>query len=162
MRVAPARVGKIAFKMLQRQWYAKLAAEGFVDHEYGRDDGPLRVEARSNRLGADDRSTAQRGGLDALTYASTIEYYERCQEYLWQRPWTSFREREVWRRHSEGASLRILASELEPWLSPGCQSWRVKQVRIILARLTKDMDAWRAAGKPRLKAESGQLGFAFA
>lgn len=82
---------------LQRQWYARLRAEGFDDIEYGREDGALKVACRENR------------GLDALAYESTVEYFSRAEDFLLHFEWQDEEARGVWRLHVEGASLREIA-----------------------------------------------------
>ncbi len=83
---------------LQREWYAKLAAEGFDDVEYGHEDGQIKVACRENR------------GLDALDYESTTAYFSRAAEFLERHDWATPVARDVWRMHVEGASLRDIAA----------------------------------------------------
>ena len=158
MKLATPAQKSRAFKALQSIWYAKAAATGFVDAEFGREDGLLKVDARSNRVGIDDAATAAKGGIDALTYASTTEYYSQACEYLWARPWDTFREREAWRLHCEGASLNDIVGSVGELLAPGkSDSWKKKRVRSLVGRLQADQKAWRAAGCPKLKAPVRQL-----
>lgn len=154
MRNPSPTVRKVAFRMLQQEWYAKLAATGFHDIEGGREDGMLSVEARSNRLGVDDATTAKRGGLDALTYTSTLTYFSQASEFLWAKQWSTFREREVWRMHCEGESLRAIAAVLGEQLCGAGSSndWRRRKVERTVNALKAEHTAWRAAGCPKVKA----------
>lgn len=111
---------------LQRQWYARLRDDGFDDVEYGREDGPLKVACRENR------------GIDTLEYEATLEYFSRASEFLETRHWTTATEREVWRRHADGASLREIAAAMGR-----SKKWAERRV----SELRAEMTAWWSAAR---------------
>lgn len=154
-------------RRLQREWYARLRADGFDDIEYGREDGPLKVACRENR------------GIDALDYESTVEYFSRAAEFLHRWQWPDERMRDVWRRHTDGETLRTigkahgcrecwahgLVSMLretmgEWWRATAAQRARENTGDAILDRLRAEV---RACRRRRIVAKVGglQLSFAF-
>lgn len=81
---------------LQREWRKKLRDEGFDDIEY--DDGSLKVACHENR------------GMTVLEYENTLEYFSRAEDFLFRRGWSDELERDVWRRHTEGETLREICA----------------------------------------------------
>lgn len=113
---------------MQREWYDRLKAEGFDDIEYA--DGSLRVACRENR------------GIDPLEYESTVEYYSRAAEFLDTWEWPSPVHREVWRMHSEGATLREIGS---------AHGRSVEWARLRVAASREAMVAWSRLGSPAIE-----------
>jgi hypothetical protein len=112
-----------ALRRLTREWYARLAAEGFDDLEYGRENGPLKVSGgRENR------------GIDALQLESTREYFSRASEYLEANEWTDATLRGVWSLHCDGATLREVAKAYGR-----SRHWAQDRVDAIKAEMTE----WR-------------------
>lgn len=76
------------FLSLQAEWYQRLRDNGFVDVE---DVAHAPPKAH---------------------FPSLEEYYRRAGHYLWDKSWESERDREIWRRHAEGESVRQIARAL--------------------------------------------------
>ena len=80
-----------AFKALQAEWYAKLAASGFQDIEIGdARDGLQRPNGVS-------REVVSRG-VESLGAA----YYRRAGQWTWDAVWPSRLDRRCWELHAEG------------------------------------------------------------
>jgi hypothetical protein len=99
------------FKKLQSQWYRKLKESGFEDVEQS-------VRGRDYLKAW--HSVYFKARYDPHTFNSKQIYYERASQFLWEYkfPWkegfslTNVKEREIWRLHSEGCSVRTIAEYL--------------------------------------------------
>jgi len=95
------------FLALRDEWYERLAAEGFVDHECFGADGDVLPLLKSTPTHDVQRFNRQRSSMG-------YEYYARCRQFLEaasrRRP-RGF-DREVWVLHCEGHSRRQVAGIL--------------------------------------------------
>lgn len=87
-----------AFRRLQRIWYAKLAASGFVDIEGD----------EANAVALRDRHLRERA---SVVVEANSEYYRMCERYLFVGEFSTV-ERQVWTLHAAGHSVRSIADRL--------------------------------------------------
>lgn len=123
------------FKKLQKKWYRKLKAEGFVDIEHtDKVDMPLKRKQSSmnNTLwdrdeiaeswdSSEDRAFTRgkgsnsffRVGLDNDNKTSSKElYYQMASDFLHNHKFLTSNDLFVWDKHSKGATVRDIASDL--------------------------------------------------
>jgi len=95
------------FRELQRKWDEKLAKSGFVDIE------------RKDRVGASSRmlkTAALKNIVDQYTpeqFEIKQEYYRLAGQFLHDHKFKSGKDREIWRLHSEGVSIRNIIRHLK-------------------------------------------------
>jgi hypothetical protein len=86
--------GTEEFRKLQKEWYDKLAKEGFQD-----------VELHDKSLHTD---TAKFVDMEAIR-----DYYMQVSEYLYTGEFASLQDKAVWFVYSEGYSVRNIARALK-------------------------------------------------
>lgn len=91
------------FKTLQKLWYKKLRDAGFEDIEDTNSPKEFLKTWHSSYFIS--RYTAE-------SYERKETYYRLCSHFLWDYAFESNLEREIWRLHSEGMSLRDIAKSL--------------------------------------------------
>ena len=106
-----------AFKALQAEWEAKLAASGLQDVE--RKDGTLVYGGSALRRGARRAARAHRS-----------EYYRRAGQWLWERTWRTRTQRRTWELHAEGYTHREIMRALGPM--------RMRQERRVLETIIRE------------------------
>lgn len=98
----------MSFRRLQREWYAKAAASGFVDLEGPTGDGALSDRGNLHPVaetGAEWQRLGQRvsDGEDYTAWADGVLHNFR---------FASREERDIWRLHAEGYGEREIATAL--------------------------------------------------
>lgn len=88
------------FKKLKDTWYKKLEKSGFVD-----------VEASEDSLKEWDSSITLR--YDKHIIASKEEYFRLAGKFLFSYEFESERDTAIWQLHSDGLSLREIATQLK-------------------------------------------------
>jgi hypothetical protein len=124
------------FERVQKEWYGKLAKEGFRDCE---DPGPQRFlkEWHSFKF----------LGTDPVVRQAAEEYWDDAQGFLRTHKFDRPIERIVWALHCEGKSQR----EIEKAISKRTSAIRQVQICAILMRLRTLMRRLRSTGKPQEK-----------
>lgn len=89
------------FQRLNREWQEKLKEDGFVDHE-----DPSREHLRTWH------SAYFQVKYTALTFESKQLYFERAAQLLHTHRFKSKEQKEIWKLHSQGLSLREIARAL--------------------------------------------------
>lgn len=97
--------------VLQRQWDARLAAEGFVDIERSATGGRL-----------DPYQKTARGAPDNYS-ADVAEYYRAAGALVQDARFANRREREIWRLHADGLSWNAIVDAI-----PGTSKHTVQAV----------------------------------
>lgn len=133
----------MSLRALQREWYGKLRASGFVDLETSGEDGPL----------------SDRGHPHAVdtSYGEAVSFVHRSQDNATYTEWAqsilhgarfpSREAREVWRLHAEGHSEADIATVLT------VTRWRVRgHLAATRSRVSKvsEVKRWRDAKRQRL------------
>jgi hypothetical protein len=120
-------------KTLQKIWYKKLKNTGFVDIEDTNSPKEFLKTWHSSYFIS--RYTPE-------TFERKEAYYRLCSHFLWDYEFESNLEREIWRLHSEGMSLRDIAQSL--------RSKRIKlnkdNVNKIIIKLIKIMRTSQSEG----------------
>lgn len=91
-----------SFKALQQKWYRKLKRSGFVD-----------IEAPQYQHMKAKESTWHILNWDPEDAASIQRYYELARQMLHEHPFSSNKEKLVWKCHSEGMSYNAIAGRTE-------------------------------------------------
>lgn len=112
-----------AFKTLKAEWDAKLADSGFVDIE----SADLEKDKKRRAL-----------ARDSVENAARELYYSYAAEFVHVADWPRVADRQIWELHSEGLSVREIASKL-------CCGNRLVQYR--LERTRARMFEWRRANR---------------
>lgn len=99
------------FRKLQREWYAKLKADGFDDIERHNlhDDNPL-----MRRHKHEVQITVERGAR-----MGREEYFRRAGHWSWDRTFPDRRAAHVWRLHAVGVPYREIAKRVA--VIPACK-----------------------------------------
>lgn len=95
-------------RALQRTWDAKLRKAGFQDLEGTDRDGPLSDRGNLHAVNEDPEAIAHLG--DRMTHGAA--YTRWADSVLHTHAFVSRRQREVWRRHAEGESLREIGAAM--------------------------------------------------
>lgn len=115
---------------LTRQWYDRLAREGFADIETGSDrDGLLKTDKRIDPSKLPE-------------YQAQAAYYRKASSWGYHHRFTSTLDRDIWHLHAEGHAYKAIAAKLR---SRGAY---VKLVHETVGRLRREMLAARAGGRP--------------
>lgn len=101
------------FLALKRDWYSKLKANGFDDAEY---DNGLLKECHSFRFNT-ERPRAQQSKISCqneirgfeLQIQQRAEYFRMAGVFLHSHCFESDTEREIWRLHCDGVSMRVIS-----------------------------------------------------
>lgn len=92
-----------SLKTLQKIWYKKLKDSGFNDIEDTNSPKEFLKTWHSSYFIS--RYTTE-------SFERKESYYRLCSHFLWDYSFQSNLEREIWRLHSEGMSLRDIAKSL--------------------------------------------------
>lgn len=106
------------FSKLQAEWYRKLKKSGFDDVE--QTDGNLKIWSAHYFQSAYTP--------DSFTAKET--YYRLAGQFLHSHKFKTPHEREVWRLHSEGESIRAIAAHLGSYPN---------KIHKIIKKLSKEM-----------------------
>jgi hypothetical protein len=127
---------------LQREWAARLKADGFHDLEGPDRDGPLSNAGKPHPK----EDTADGHEHLARLHEDGAAYQRAARSLLWGRRWADVTERRIWQMHVDGAGLREITATLEV-------SWAraSKVLRDCQARLTKPQEVpqWHDREKMR-------------
>lgn len=96
-------MNKQSLRQLTLKWYKKLRAEGFVD-----------IEAPIHQHTKDKHSTwyfSQQYHPD--TFTARQRYYELASQLVYDYPFSSKFEKDVWTLHAEGLSFDKIAKKLK-------------------------------------------------
>lgn len=105
------------FKALQKEWYARLRADGFED-----------IENQEGMLKEWDFNFF-RNKFDQIKYETTLLYYSRARGLLNTFQFKNELERAIWELHCEGLSERKIASKLRKFR----KSW----IHVIIAEIRR-------------------------
>lgn len=117
---------------LQAKWYKKLERTGFVDQERVK-YGEHYLKEYSGKLsdrhedGSPDRSLES---IPGIGQTHRFNYYQRCREFLLEYKFKNKTERKIFELHSEGISIRDIATELKTYRD---------KVHKTIRRLVKEM-----------------------
>jgi hypothetical protein len=89
---------------LQKFWYKKLKTDGFQDIETTHLRRPLLKSCHSNYFQI---------RYHPDVFQAKEEYYRKASIFLWEYSFESPLEKEIWKMHAEGLSLREIASILK-------------------------------------------------
>jgi len=98
----------MSFRSLQREWYAKAAASGFVDLEGPSGDGPLSDRGNLHPIA----ETQQEHQRLASRIQDGDEYTSWAESVLHAGGFACKEERECWRLHTEGNRETAIATAL--------------------------------------------------
>jgi hypothetical protein len=117
------------FKALQDEWYAKLKKKGFEDIEDT--DSPQQYLKSWHSQYFQVKYTA-------TTFEAKQEYYQMALSFLNDHRFANRKEKEIWKLHTDGLSLRKIASTLN---AKKIQSLKTHKdgVNKIIAELAKKM-----------------------
>lgn len=122
---------------LTRQWYDRLAREGFADIETGPSaDGLLKTDKRIDPSKLPE-------------YQAQAAYYRRASSWAYHHPFASTLDRDIWRLHAEGHPYREIAARLK------ARGAYVKLVHETVGRLRAEMLEGRADGRGRPEKPDG-------
>jgi len=93
-------VDNTEFKKLKDTWYLKLKKSGFDD-----------IEDNKGNLKSWDSFKFIRSSKRNMDKTET--YYRYCSYFYWEYKFKNMTEKYIWKRHSEGATIRIIAEELQ-------------------------------------------------
>ena len=88
---------QVDLQALQKQWYAKLADEGFEDIEWTKGNNSPYLKTALNTK-------------DPFHFVAKQEYYNMAESYLHNRMELRGRERFIWKLHSEGATYEEITN----------------------------------------------------
>lgn len=91
-------------RKLQAKWYGKLKKKGFEDIEYDEDH----LKLSSERFVVRNSGAYANPTLTSAKY----EYYSSCRKFLNEYTFKNKKERAVFELHSEGVSIRDIATKL--------------------------------------------------
>lgn len=115
-----------AFKRLKAQWYSKLAKSGFEDIE--RNENELILWHSEYFLGDRRHATAVVEGK--------INYYRIAGQFLHDHAFNNAHEKEMWRLHAEGKSIRDIMKVLKKFSK--------RKVHTVLTTLEAEMiNRWK-------------------
>lgn len=115
-------MNKKQLKALQTKWYAKLKRDGFEDIEQTSDDkGYLKQYDNSYYMAR----------YTPLEFGNKQEYYIKAQHFLVEHAFETEQEKQIWKLHSEGFSLREIAKIIK--------KFKKDKVAAILTRLKEVM-----------------------
>lgn len=133
----------MSFRKLQREWYAKLRASGFVDLEGATGDGALSDRGNLHPV-AETKDEYERLANRAGEGAAYTAYAESVLHNV---RFPSREAREVWRLHAEGQSEIEIATALT------ITRWRVREhLASTRERVGKDGKAKRWRNEKRQRA----------
>ena len=89
---------------LQKEWYKKLAEDGFEDIEYFDKD----MEPKDMMY----REAVKTGTALKDKFESTEQYYIEASQFFHRHDFTTDTDRQIWFLHSEGHPYRTIASQL--------------------------------------------------
>jgi len=97
---------------LKKDWYKKLAEEGFEDIEYfDRDMNPKEwLKGPGNVYSDSGETPADKDAL--LDKTLTLDYYLAAASFLHTGKFDNDTEEFIWKAHSEGESLRKIAAKV--------------------------------------------------
>lgn len=106
---------------LRRQWYARLAREGFEDIETLTRNGEIYSCLNRKRMHGRPVDNYERGGerndLGVIRSSHGLfqlkaEYYRFAGQFLWDHEFKNRLERKIWALHAEGATYREIVERL--------------------------------------------------
>lgn len=133
----------MSFRKLQREWYAKAAASGFVDLEAGLEDGRLSNRGKLHVV----TDTPEEDARLARRIEDGTAYTAWAESVLYNARFPSREARECWRLHVDGLSEIEIATAL------AIKRWRVnKHLAGTRERVGKDGKAKRWRNRKRQRA----------
>lgn len=116
------------FKEIQKHWYQKLAEAGFKD-----------IESPTTKWlpGTFWHSSHFRTQYTPDAFEAKEEYYRLASQFLFSYKFKTFREKVIWKFHSEGISVREIAARLQR----NSQKINKDKVNQIILHLIEEMKA---------------------
>jgi hypothetical protein len=127
---------------LEREWAARLKAEGFHDLEGHDRDGPLSNAGKPHAK----FETAEGHERLANHLVDGAAYQAAARDLLWSRSWPNAAERRIWQMHVDGAGLREITATLEVSWAKASKVLHANQAKLSKG---KELPQWHDRQKMR-------------